>query len=188
MNKKLQFKVSLLGEGMVGKTSLKNRIITGKFTDLYLTTLGVDFGIHNLKVDDYEVQLAIWDIAGQKNFSTIREGYFEGSSGSIIVFDVTRPETLTKIKDNWLVPFFKKLDGQLPILILANKIDLVNERNVSQEQINTFLTLTKAELELPANSLPCIEVSVKDGVNVIKAIEEFSRLVIRFKQEKEVHA
>ena len=136
MTKKMQFKISLLGEGGVGKTSLKNRVVTGKFTDLYLTTLGVDFSIHNLSLEGTgDVQLAIWDIAGQKNFSTIRESYFEGSSGGIIVFDVTRPETLTKIKDNWIIPFFKKLKGPLPVLILANKIDLKNERNVSVQQI-----------------------------------------------------
>ncbi len=185
MNKKVQFKVSLLGEGMVGKTSLKNRIITGKFTDLYLTTLGVDFGIHNLKIENYDVQLAIWDIAGQKNFSAIREGYFDGSTGAIIVFDVTRPETLTKIKENWIVPFFKKLGGKLPVLILGNKIDLTNERNLTQKQIEDFLKLMKAELNLPETSLPYIEASVKDGINITKAIEEFSRILVQFKQDKD---
>lgn len=179
-----QFKVSLLGEGMVGKTSLKNRVITGKFTDLYLTTLGVDFGIHNLKIEGREIQLAIWDIAGQKNFSTIRNGYFEGSNGAIVVFDVTRPETLTKIKDNWIVPFFKKVEDQLPLLILANKIDLEKERNISKDQIKNYLKVVKAELELPEESLPYIETSVKDGTNVMKAIEEFTRILVKNMEEK----
>ena len=187
MTRKMQFKVSLLGEGMVGKTSLKNRIITGKFTELYLTTLGVDFGIHSVKMGDNDVQLAIWDIAGQKNFSSIREGYFEGSSGAIIVFDVTRPDTLTKIKDNWLVPFFEKLHSQLPILILANKIDLQKERNVSNKQIEDYLTLIKTELELQQTDLPFIEASVKDDINVLKAIEEFTKMLIKYHQTKLTH-
>ncbi len=185
MIKKMQFKISLLGEGMVGKTSLKNRLITGKFTDMYLTTLGVDFGIHNLKIDnDIDVQLAIWDIAGQKNFSAIREGYFEGSSGAIIVFDVTRPETLTKIKDNWLLPFFTKLKANLPVLVLANKIDLEKERNVSKTQIDNYLKVVKAELELSNEKLPYIEASVKDDINVIKAIENFTKMLIEYHQDK----
>ena len=111
LTKRKQFKISLLGEPIVGKTSLKNRIFTGKFTDLYLTTLGVDFGVLNLtintKLGSFDVQLSLWDIAGQKIFSTIREGYFEGSRGPIVVFDVTKPETLTKIKVNWISPFFQ---------------------------------------------------------------------------------
>ena len=186
MKRRVQFKVSLLGEGMVGKTSLKNRIITGKFTELYLTTLGVDFGIHNLTVEDYDVQLAIWDIAGQKNFSSIREGYFEGSSGAIVVFDVTRPDTLTKIKENWINPFFNKLQTQLPILILANKIDLEKERNVSKKQIEDYLAIVKAELELTQDTLPFIEASVKDDINVGKSIEEFTKLLIKHHQEKKL--
>lgn len=184
MTRKMQFKVSLLGEGMVGKTSLKNRIITGKFTELYLTTLGVDFGIHSLKIDDADIQLAIWDIAGQKNFSSIRGGYFEGSSGAIIVFDVTRPETLTKIKDHWIVPFFEKLKKQLPILVLANKIDLEKERNVSKKQIEDYLKLIKIELGLENTELPYIEASVKDDINVIKSIEEFTKMLIKHHQNK----
>lgn len=184
MTKKRQFKISLLGEGGVGKTSLKNRVITGKFSDLYLTTLGVDFGIHNLVFDDMDVQLAIWDIAGQKNFSTVREGYFEGSKGGLIVFDVTRPETLTKIKDNWIVPFFNKVQEKMPLLIVANKIDLDKERNVSVNQIEDYLRLIRAELELPAESLPYIETSVKDNINITKSIEEFTKLLIKYNEEK----
>lgn len=185
MTKKVQFKVSLLGEGFVGKTSLKNRLITGKFTDMYLTTLGVDFGIHNLKIDnEFDAQLAIWDIAGQKNFSAIREGYFEGSSGAIIVFDVTRPETLTKIKENWLSPFITKLKAELPILVLANKIDLEKERGVSNKQIEDYLKIIKAELELKVDKIPFIEASVKDDINIIKAIEDFTKMLILYHQGK----
>ena len=184
MTKKRQFKISLLGEGGVGKTSLKNRVITGKFSDLYLTTLGVDFGVHSLVVDDLDVQLAIWDIAGQKNFSTIREGYFEGSKGGLIVFDVTRPETLTKIKDNWIIPFFNKLQGKMPLLIVTNKINLSNERNISVNQIVDYLQLIRAELELPPESLPFIEVSVKDNINIQKAIEDFTRLLVKNAEDK----
>ena len=182
------FKISLLGEGMVGKTSLKNRVITGKFTDLYLTTLGVDFGVHNLIIDEpeahYDVQLAIWDIAGQKNFATIRDGYFEGSNGAIIVFDVTRPETLIKIKDYWITPFYNKIKSNIPVLILENKIDLVKERNVSKKQIEDYLAIVKAELNLPADSLPYIEASVKEGTNVLNAIEEYTKTLIKIAEEK----
>lgn len=187
LTKRQQFKISFLGEGMVGKTSLKNRIISGKFTDLYLTTLGIDFGIHNLKIigdrEEIEVQLALWDIAGQKNFAKIREGYFEGSKGAIVVFDVTKPDTLTKIKDNWIGPFFNKV-GKMPILVLANKIDLKSERNISKNQIDDYLNIIKAELGLESTELLWIEVSAKEGTNVQEAIVDFSKLLVEQNKAK----
>jgi len=173
---KKQFKICLLGEGAVGKTSIKNRLLTGKFTSQYMATLGVDFGVYSFTLGDVDIQFAIWDIAGQKNFDLIRDGYFESSKAGIIVFDVTKPESMIKIKDHWLVPFYNKLQNKIPVIIIANKIDLNSERNISKEQMNDFFTLLQAELEI--EKLPIIETSAKDGTNVTKSMELLAELLL----------
>ncbi len=148
MNKKVQFKLSLLGDGGVGKTSIKNRYLTGKFTDKYMTTLGVDFSSHTLKLDDKTVFIAIWDVAGQEVFSSIRKSYFEGSRGGMVVFDVTRLESFENLLNNWIGSFYDTVPNKPPLIIIANKVDLKNERLVSRETAESFVAELKEKFNV----------------------------------------
>jgi Ras-related protein Rab-7A len=168
----------MLGDGGVGKTSLKNRYLTGEFTDKYLTTLGVDFASHSLILDGKEIFIQIWDVAGQDIFSSIRSSYFQGAKGALIVFDVTRPETFENLLEKWIRPFFNSLDDKPPIAVLGNKSDLTNERKLNHEPGLELVKKIKNEFELE-NDVPYFETSAKEGVNVNAAFESITRIVLK---------
>lgn len=172
---KKQFKLSLLGEGGVGKTSLKARYMSGEFTNKYIATLGVDFGTHEIKLDGNKVKISIWDVAGQKQFQSIRKSFFEGSRGGLLIFDVTRKETFTVLASNWIQPFWETLQEKVPCILIANKIDLEDQRKVSHEEAEAFANNLS---EQSGFMIPYIEASAKEGTNVNEAFETLSRTVL----------
>ena len=183
MGKKWQYKLCMLGDGGVGKTSLKNRFLTGEFTNKYLTTLGVDFASHSLQLDGKDVFVQIWDVAGQEIFSSIRQSYFQGAKGALVVFDVTRLESYENLFDGWIKPFFNVLDKSVPIAILGNKSDLENEAIIRPETGNKFVEWVKDQLGLE-QAPPYFETSAKEGLNVNLAFENVSRIVLHNTETK----
>ena len=102
MNKKeISCKVLILGESKVGKSSILNRFTEGVFTDNLPPTLGIDYKIMKMVVDDTDVKLQIWDTAGQERFRAITESFYRGCHGVILVFDVSDKETFEKVK-GWI--------------------------------------------------------------------------------------
>jgi len=165
-----QFKVVLLGEGCVGKTSLTLRYCEGKFNDKHITTLQASFLNKKLNVGGKRVNLSIWDTAGQERFHALGPIYYRDSNGAILVYDITDEDSFQKVK-NWVKELRKMLGEDICLCIAGNKIDLEKNRNVSHEDaeeyarsvnakhINTsaklnrgidelFLTLTKRMLEV----------------------------------------
>lgn len=127
------YKLVTLGEAAVGKTSLVNKYVTGKFDRDYRRTLGIDISTYDAKIDNQLFKLLIWDLAGQDIFRDLRTRYCQGASGGILVFDLTRPQTLETIP-RW-VEAFREAVGPNPLLILlGNKADLEKNRKVTPEQ------------------------------------------------------
>lgn len=158
--KKYMLKLLLLGDLAVGKTSLINRYIQGKFSEDYQPTLGVNIvrkDIRFVKINAL-VRLIIWDIAGQQKYSISREAYFQGALGALFVYDISRDSTFKNIKTKWHQDFknYAKKDG-INVLI-GNKSDLTNERMVTEEEGRELATDLKA--------IKFIETSAKYGVNV----------------------
>lgn len=172
---KKQYKLTLLGEGGVGKTSLKNRYLTGEFSGKYHATLGVDFSTHKLTISGMKLELSLWDVAGQTQFKSIRQSYFQGSSGGLVVYDVTRPESFDAIDENWVKAFWTALPDQPPIVVIANKTDLAEERKVSREDGERYAE--KLRQEFGATVL-YFETSAKEGTNVTKAFETLAEVVL----------
>ena len=170
-----QFKLSLLGEGAVGKTSLKARFISGEYTDKYISTLGVDFANHELKIDGQKVNISIWDVAGQKHFQAIRKSFFEGSRGGLFIYDVTRKDTFTALDANWVRPFWDHLQEKVPCIVLANKIDLIEQRKVTRDEGIAYASMLAQETGF---GVPYVETSAKDGTNVVEAFENLARAVL----------
>ncbi|MCE7737488.1 MAG: GTP-binding protein [Candidatus Heimdallarchaeota archaeon] len=113
------YKVVLIGTSAVGKTSLRLRYLGQGFREEYLATLGADFAIKKFK----NRQIQIWDLSGQINFRLIIKGYFNGAHGIVLVFDVTRRETMLNLS-NWIDEFLEINEKLVPTIILANKVDL----------------------------------------------------------------
>ncbi len=155
---KWKFKITLFGPGAVGKTSLIIRFIKESFADSLKKTIGTNFLIKDIWLpgeggDKDLARLLIWDIGGQSAFSSMRDIYFKGSNAAIGVYDVTAPDTLLKIP-GW-VSSIKKAVGNIPMILIGNKIDL--DRKVDRE-----------EAEDLAKRLNCeyLETSAKTGENV----------------------
>ncbi len=127
-NKKIiRKKVLLLGAFAVGKTSLANQFTTGRFSEQYISTIGVNIKYKNIEFDDKIVNLLIWDIADIVTHQNIPSSYLKGTEGIMLVYDVTRSETFTRICLEY--EGFLKQFPELTKIVVGNKIDLVEDLN-----------------------------------------------------------
>lgn len=120
-------KICLLGDFNVGKTSLIKRFVEGQFSDRYLSTVGVKISRKSLEViteaNTHQLNLLVWDLEGQTKFKSITPSYLKGASGSIIVADLTRTNTLNSLTRH--IDLFLEINPQGTIAIALNKLDLV---------------------------------------------------------------
>ncbi len=162
----LKFKVCLFGPGNVGKTSLLVRYIKDYFSSDLKQTIGSNFLIKDVLIDEQNIRLLLWDIGGQDQFAKLRTIYFKGSNAAFGVFDLTSPQSLLKLP-GWISSIKKTVKKSIPILIVGNKKDL--ERQVE-----------RSEAEDLAKRLNCeyLETSAKTGENVEIAFEKLARALI----------
>ncbi len=156
MTLKFRFKLSVVGDGNVGKTTLIIRYTEKRFRESYIPTIGVQWTKKELIYDGAQVNLILWDVAGQNKFREVRSRFYAGSNAAIIVFDVTNLISFDHV-ENWYYEL-KRYCGDIPFLLLGNKIDLVDERIVTTDIIEP---ITKKL------NLPYFETSAKTGENVI---------------------
>lgn len=127
------FKLLIIGDAGVGKSSILLRFTDDSFDDYIQSTIGVDFKVKHLDVMDKRVKITIWDTAGQERFRTLTSSYYRGAQGVIMVYDVTRPDSFNNLQ-HWLkeVKLYSPNNGEGVVkLLVGNKIDL--ERKVSRE-------------------------------------------------------
>ncbi|XP_034839197.1 ras-related protein Rab-21 [Maniola hyperantus] len=138
------FKVVLLGEGCVGKTSILLRYIEDKFNDKHLTTLQATFLNKKLNINGKRINLSIWDTAGQEKFHALGPIYYRNSNGAILVYDITDEESFGKVK-NWVKELKKMLGSDIVLVIAGNKIDLEHERMVPLEEAESYANMVGAK-------------------------------------------
>ncbi|MHA2306687.1 MAG: Rab family GTPase [Candidatus Hodarchaeales archaeon] len=171
-------KVCLLGDGAVGKTALRERYLGKQFSSGYVMTIGADFAVKKTQIKTEEgtkeVKFQIWDLAGQPRFNSVRELYYKGSHGGLLIFDITRRDSFTNLYV-WVDELYKNSGrGTMPIAVLGNKVDLRAETEdpVSEEDALKFIDDLKTKLDIPYE-IPYLETSAKTGENVD---ESFNRL------------
>ncbi len=125
------FKILLIGSGGVGKTSLVNQFVHSTFTKSYLHTIGMQPSQKYMKIQNTNICLSIFDIAGDKSFQKLREMFYRGSKGALVTFDLTNKDSFYEA-ETWLTEAKNKVKDQLFILV-GNKNDLKN-RMVSKEE------------------------------------------------------
>ncbi|MHA1969392.1 MAG: Rab family GTPase [Candidatus Hodarchaeales archaeon] len=130
---KYHLKIIVCGAGAVGKTSLVRRYVEDKFEFNYLLTVGMDPSNRLIEVDDVLVNLVIFDVAGQKRFQTLREVFFRKAHGAILVFDLTRSETLDELEE-WKHQIDERL-GEIPLILVGNKSDLEDQIQIDYESL-----------------------------------------------------
>ena len=168
-----KFRVVLLGEATVGKTSLLRRYTENAFDEEYKQTLGTTFANRDIEVKDNQgnirkVRLSIWDMGGQSTYRELRRQYMKGASASIIVYDVTRPESFMAM-NNWFESF-KEVCPEAPAFICANKIDLTDKRMVPREPGLMLRDWFQSEY---------YETSAKDGTAVIDVFTRCAEVVLQ---------
>ncbi|OLS25396.1 MAG: GTPase KRas precursor [Candidatus Heimdallarchaeota archaeon LC_2] len=159
------YKVTLLGDGGVGKTSLRKRYLGEGFSSDYLTTIGADFALK--RFEEESISMQIWDLAGQPRFSGVREVYYAGTKGAVLIYDITRPETFYSITD-WITELIthRNLDKPLPLVLVANKTDLTSEDYYPIVEKQQGIDYAKQLSDWVKLEVPFIETSAKTGLNV----------------------
>ncbi|XP_074568099.1 ras-related protein RABC2a-like [Curcuma longa] len=164
------FKILLIGDTGVGKSSLLVSFISNNLVDDLSPTIGVDFKIKHLTIGDKKLKLTIWDTAGQERFRTLTSSYYRGSQGIILVYDVTKRETFTNIADVWIkeIELYATNHNCIKVLV-GNKADKESERTVTSEEGIAF-----------ANEYKCLflECSAKTRSNVERCFKELASKIL----------
>jgi hypothetical protein len=153
----IQKKICLLGAFAVGKTSLVARFVKSIYSDQYITTVGVKVDKKTVKVDDREINLIVWDLAGEDEFQKVQMSYLSGASGYLLVADGTRLNTLETAR--MLRERVNENAGKLPFILIINKADLELEWEIDDQAL--------AECE--AQGWTVIKASAKTGEGVEEA-------------------
>ncbi|MFW9940929.1 MAG: Rab family GTPase [Candidatus Thorarchaeota archaeon] len=127
------FKITVIGDGAVGKTSLIKKYTQGSFQENYIATLGTQFSKYEEVIDGEKVELYLWDIAGQDSFYALRQRFYTGSSGAIIVFSHAPEQAESFNHVNKWLDDLKKHCGSIPIVLFGNKIDLINDGGLTTD-------------------------------------------------------
>ena len=158
------FKITVIGDGGVGKTSLIKKYTKGSFKKEYIKTLGAQFSKYDEKIENSAVKLFFWDIAGQKEFSFMRPTFYKGSKAAIIVFSHAPNEIDTSFNhiSEWHEDI-KKYCGNIPIVLFGNKIDLITDEELNESKIE--------EIVDKRDFLGYYKTSAKTGNGVYKAFQ-----------------
>ncbi|MBY9007165.1 MAG: GTP-binding protein [Candidatus Lokiarchaeota archaeon] len=166
------FKSIVVGDGGVGKTAMTLRFSKGFFTEDYKMTIGVDFHVRTINVDTDEEQirakLQIWDTGGQERFSSIRPMYYRGALGALLMFDLTSLPSFEHLPQ-WIEEVRANVQNEVPVLLVGNKCDLVEQRAITLEEIDTFTR---------DFNLYYMEASAKTGDNVGDCFQILACLMI----------
>ena len=156
------YKVLLLGDWSVGKTCLLMRYMDNTFTEMHLSTIGIDSKIKivNLK-EGLDARIQIWDTAGQERYKTIAKSYIKGANGILLVYDVTKRNSFEGIK-NWVKQIKDLVSSRVNVVLIGNKIDLEDKREVKTEE---------GEQLGKEFNYQFFETTAKDGVNINEAFE-----------------
>ena len=168
---KWNFKIVLAGDGAVGKTSIREQYMGKGFSTDYLKTIGADFASKKVSVGENQITFQIWDLAGQESYQAVRGTFYKGATAGLMVFDCQDPKTMTNLK-NWLDEAIKGSDNSMLVyFIIANKIDLVEERRVSRDMALEFCNRLEAETGI---RFYYCETSAKTGQNIQETFEFLS--------------
>jgi len=151
-----QFKLVLLGESAVGKSSLVLRFVKGQFHEFQESTIGAAFLTQTVCLDDTTVKFEIWDTAGQERYHSLAPMYYRGAQAAIVVYDITNADTFERAK-SWVKELQRQASPNIVIALAGNKADLTTNRIVEYDEASAY-----AE----ENGLLFMETSAKTALNV----------------------
>ena len=163
-----KIKLMVLGDSSVGKSSILTKYCKNEFMSKYITTIGIDFQIKYLNINNKRIKLQIWDTAGQERYRVVTKNYFNTSNGFVIIYDITSRESFNNI-NNWMEQIESMVGDRVKCMIFGNKNDLVSERKVQKE-----------EGEELAKRYNCsfFETSAKEGNNIEEGFKSITLEII----------
>ena len=170
------FKVLLIGNSNVGKSSLFLKFVDDIWNDTFVPTIGVDFKIKTFEIDSSKIKMQIWDTAGQERFKNIIASYYRGAHGILLLYDVTDKDSFKNLS-NWLIEIEKNSSKNVIKVLIGNKTDLEDKRVISQNQGKDFAD---------TYGLKFIETSVKKNINVKEAFETLGRELMAASGDKRI--
>ncbi len=170
---RVTFKVVLMGDGQVGKTTIRRRFMGEQFSGEYIKTIGANFTSQKVQIGDTLVKFQIWDLAGQPNYSQVQRSFYRGCKGAFLVFDLTRPETLDNL-NRWIEMALDYAGGTInTYIIIGNKKDL--DRRVDASAAEAF---SKLIAEKTGKSASYYETSAATGENIETVFYELGTILL----------
>ena len=169
--------ILLIGDSCVGKTSIISRYANGIFKEEYISTVGFEHYSKDEIINNQNVTVKLWDTAGQERFKSLTSNFFKNAEGVALVYDVTQSETFDNLKD-WIEQIKNNLgnDIKIPVIIIGNKIDLDDERDVKKEDAANFSK---------EKGYKYFETSCKTGEGVDDSIRNLVKLILERKENEE---
>lgn len=164
------YKIVIFGDAGCGKTTLTQRYLTNLFKGDTTMTIGVDFEVKSLEIEEKKVKLQIWDFGGEERFRFLLPTYVKGANGGIFMYDITNYSSLAHI-DDWLLVIRKKIKDMFPVIVVGGKADLHPQREVSSEE--GIQISEKRDMDA------FIECSSKTGENVEETFEALTKLMLQ---------
>jgi len=168
-----QFKLVLLGDTSVGKSSIVIRFVKGQFSEYQESTIGAAFLTQSVPLNDCTVKFEIWDTAGQERYHSLAPMYYRGAAAAIIVFDITSQETFSRAK-SWVKELQAQKSQEVVIALAGNKSDRESERQVATDEANNYAT---------ENGLLFMETSAKANINIRELFLSIARKLPKENQQ-----
>ncbi|XP_051570210.1 ras-related protein Rab-3D-like [Myxocyprinus asiaticus] len=155
------FKLLIIGNSSVGKTSFLFRYADDSFTSAFVSTVGIDFKVKTVFRNNKRIKLQIWDTAGQERYRTITTAYYRGAMGFLLMYDITNQDSFNAVQD-WATQIKTYSWDNAQVILVGNKCDLEDERLIPTENSQSLAD------EL---GFQCFEASAKDNINVKQVFE-----------------
>lgn len=152
----------------MGKSCILLQFIDNKFRHQHELTIGVEFGAKTIQINNNTIKIQIWDTAGQEAFQAITRTYYKGAVGALLVYDITRRETFTHLS-KWLDEVKSNSSKSIKIILIGNKKDLEDKRQVSYEEGDAFAKL---------HGLMFLETSAKTAYNVLESFNLSAQCIL----------
>lgn len=169
----IKAKILLLGDGGVGKTSLIRRFVVDQYSDNYITTVGTKVSKKDLTLgrppNEFDMVMQIWDVLGQKGYGGVQETAVKGAQGVLLIYDLTREDSRRSMEEYWM-PMVWRLTGRIPMVLVGNKSDLLEDRVLAHEYLY-YLS--------EKYSAPGVMTSAKSGDHVEQAFKTLGELVLK---------